>query len=71
MLFRCASAFAQEIPTLDQIENLHDAMTAARTRTTTIETCYIALYCTVLCCNILSCIVLFINKATAHILGKT
>jgi hypothetical protein len=48
------------VPTLDQIENLHDALTA-RTRSTTMETN--ELYCTVLYC--------IINKATAHMLVKT
>jgi hypothetical protein len=31
----------------------------------------VVLHCIVLYCNVLCCIVLFINKATAHMLGKT
>jgi hypothetical protein len=39
----------QVIPTLDQIENPHDALTTARRRTTTMETLYyIVLYCIVM-----------------------
>jgi hypothetical protein len=47
------------IPTLDQIENPHDALTTARTRTTTKETCCVVLYCIVLYCIVLYCIALY------------
>jgi hypothetical protein len=56
-----------QIPTLDQTENPHDALTTARTRTTTMKTnmlyCIaLVLYCIVLYCNVLCCIVLFSIK---------
>jgi hypothetical protein len=51
----------QLIPTLDQIENPHDALTTARTRTMTMETN--VLYCIVLYCIVLCCVVLYYLSA--------